>query len=234
MDTLTQQQAKRLSPLQVLKEADELMLHEIYSSIQGESSFAGRPCTFIRTTACHLRCTYCDTPHAFHEGTPWTHESVMREVRRLGYPLVELTGGEPLLQAATLPLMKQLADEKFEVLLETSGSLDISAVDPRVVRIVDFKAPSSGEEGANAYANVEHLTRRDEVKLVLANKEDYAWAKSLLQEYDLSESCTVLVGPVFGKLEAARLAQWVMDDHLPVRVQIQLHKVLWDPKARGV
>jgi len=224
---------RRLRPLQGAPEGS-VVLHEIYASIQGESSYAGLPCTFIRTTACHLRCNYCDTPHAFTQGEPWTLQAIHRSVRRLGHNLVEITGGEPLLQNSVLPLMSQLCDAGHRVLLETSGSLDISSVDPRVVRIVDFKTPSSGELSANRYENIEVLTNTDEVKLVLGDRADYEWARDLIAKHKLNEKCTVLLGTIFGELENSRLAQWIVEDQLPVRMQIQMHKAIWHPQARGV
>jgi len=215
-------------------DAQTLVLHEIYASIQGESTYAGQPCTFVRTTACNLRCSYCDTPHAFTQGRPYSLDQTFAQVASLGLPLVEVTGGEPLLQPAANPLMSRLCDAGYSVLLETSGSLDISAVDPRVVRIVDFKTPSSGEEQANLWSNVDALRRKDEVKLVLGNRQDYDWAKDLIERCDLPARCTVLMGSVFGQLPAGTLAQWIVEDRLPVRQQLQMHKYIWDPAARGV
>lgn len=225
--------ARRLGPLRLAPEGG-LVLHEIYASIQGESTWAGWPCTFVRTAACHLRCRYCDTPHAFSQGQPFGMEAIYEAVRALGLPLVEVTGGEPLLQPNVLPLMAGLADAGYRVLLETSGSLDISGVDARVVRIVDFKTPSSGEEAANRYDNAAHLRPHDEVKLVLGDRTDYDWAKDLITRLDLSNRCTVLLGPVWNALEPARLAAWMVEDALPVRMQVQMHKYIWDPKTRGV
>jgi len=223
----------RLRPLGQATE-DTLMVHEIYASIQGESTWAGEPCTFIRTTACHLRCTYCDTPHAFTEGKAVSTDEILQAVQTLGIPTVEITGGEPLLQPGVPPLCKRLCDEGFRVLLETSGSLDIRTVDPRVIRIVDFKTPGSGEEGANLYGNIEALTPHDEVKLVLCGEEDYRWAVNLLRTHDLAKRCTVLLGPVFGRLAPSELAAWIVRDRIPVRMQIQMHKSIWAPEARGV
>jgi 7-carboxy-7-deazaguanine synthase len=222
--------ARRLKPLDNAPK-DGLVLHEIYASIQGESTYAGLPCTFIRTTACHLRCHYCDTPHAFMEGRHYTTDEIRQEVQRLGPKLVELTGGEPLLQANVHPLMQQLADDGYTVLLETSGSLDISTTDPRVIKIVDFKTPSSGEDAANLWSNLEHLTSRDEVKLVLGNRDDYEWAKQTIPKI---QRATILLGVVWGELDNQDLARWILEDRLPVRMQVQLHKYIWDPKARGV
>ncbi len=225
--------AKRLRPLAGLA-PDTLLVHEIYASVQGESTHVGQPCVFVRTTACNLRCRYCDTPHAFVEGTPWRLEDIEAEVARFGLPLVEVTGGEPLLQPLALVLMRRLCDLGYEVLLETGGSLDIGEVDPRVVRIVDFKAPSSGELAANRYANIALLRPCDEVKLVVGDRADYEWARTLIAEHRLSERCSVLVGPVFGAVAPRELVEWILEDKLPVRFQLQLHKHIWDPATRGV
>lgn len=225
--------ATRLRPLSGLAPGS-LLVHEIYASIQGESTFAGVPCTFVRTTACNLRCRFCDTAHAFFEGRAMTLAEVLSEVERQGLRLVELTGGEPLLQPGSLELMSALCDRGYRVLLETSGSLDVRPVDPRVVKIVDLKAPASGEEPSNRYDNVDALLPHDEVKLVLADRDDYEWARRKIAQLDLARRCTVLLGPVFGRLEPRELASWVVADRLPVRMQVQLHKYVWDPKARGV
>jgi 7-carboxy-7-deazaguanine synthase len=224
---------KRLRPLVGAPEGS-LVLHEIYASIQGESTYAGLPCTFVRTTACHLRCRWCDTPHAFTEGRPWSMTEILREVERLGLPLVEITGGEPLLQPKVLDLMRQLCDRGYQVLLETSGALDVRPVDARVVKIVDLKAPGSGEEGSNLYENMQHLSSRDEVKIVLADRADYEWAKAQMVRFGLTSRATVLFSTVFGRLEPKTLATWIVEDKLPVRFQLQQHKYVWDPKTRGV
>jgi len=222
-----------MKPLERAK-SGELLIHEIYGSIQGESSFAGLPCTFVRTTTCHLRCTYCDSPHAFTQGESMTPDAVFAEVERLGIRLVELTGGEPLLQEGVYPLMTRFCDAGYTVLLETSGSLDISRVDSRVVKIVDFKTPSSGEVDHNHYENIEKLSKRDEIKFVMGNREDYLWARALMQEHGLSERSQVLMGTVFGKLDPLRLVEWIVEDRLEARMQLQMHKYIWDPKERGV
>jgi len=224
---------RRLKPLENLP-ADGLMLHEVYASVQGESTYAGVPCTFVRTTACHLRCSYCDTPHAFTQGSPWTLEAVVEEVKGLGISLVEITGGEPLLQENVYPLMTRLCDEGHTVLLETSGACDISGVDPRVVRIMDLKTPSSGELAANLWENLEHLTPKDEVKFVVGSREDYLWCREVLERYDLAKRATVLMGVVFSELEPRDLVEWIVEDRLPVRMQLQMHKYIWDAKERGV
>lgn len=233
LKTARQTPEKRLRPL-AQAPADGLVVHEIYASIQGESSYVGLPCTFVRTTACNLRCRWCDTPHAFTQGEPMSLDAVVARVQELGVKLVELTGGEPLLQENVLPLMRRLCDLGYTVLLETSGSVDIRPVDPRVVRIVDFKAPASGEVESNLIDNVQALTSRDEVKLVLADRADYEWARDFMKRHELASRCALLMSPVWGELEPQALARWILEDHLPVRMQVQLHKVVWDPKARGV
>ena len=230
---VTDRLAKRMKPLSRVAPG-ELLIHEIYASIQGESSFAGLPCTFVRTTTCHLRCSYCDSVHAFTQGESMTEDAIVAEVERLGVRLVEVTGGEPLLQPRVYPLMTRLCDAGYTVLLETSGSLDISQVDERVVKIVDFKTPSSGEVDENYYENIEKVTRRDEVKFVLGSREDYLWARALIEEHALSERCQVLMGTVFGKLQPVDLVDWIVEDRLDVRMQLQMHKYIWDPKERGV
>ena len=211
-----------------------VVVHETYASIQGESSHAGRPCVFVRLTACHLRCVWCDTPHAFYEGVRKPVADVVRETLAFGIPLVEVTGGEPLLQPGVHPLMTALADAGCTVLLETSGSLDVSTVDPRVRRIVDVKGPGSGESERHLWSNLEHLREGDELKFVLADRADYEWARACVRTRDLPSRCTVLFGPVWGRLEARALAEWIVADKLPVRFQVQLHKYVWDPDARGV
>ncbi len=224
---------KRLRPLAGAA-PDSLVLHEIYASVQGESTYAGLPCVFVRTTACNLRCRWCDTPHAFQEGRAYTLPEVLAEVEKHGLRLVELTGGEPLLQPMSLVLMRELCDRGYTVLLETSGSIDVRPVDPRVVKIVDLKAPGSGEEARNLYDNLGWLTPRDEVKVVLADRADYEWAKAQLERFSLAERGPILLSTVFGKLDPRDLARWIVEDRLPVRLQLQQHKYIWDPKARGV
>jgi 7-carboxy-7-deazaguanine synthase len=225
--------AARLRPLEGIG-ADRLLLHEIFGSIQGESTHAGRPCTFVRTTACNLRCTYCDTRHAFKGGTSYSLGEVHAAVDGLGLSVVEITGGEPLLQPAVLPLMQQLCDAGYTVLLETSGSLSVAAVDPRVHKIIDLKTPSSGELAANDLTNLQRLSRLDEVKFVLGSRADYDWAKQVLQAHRLADKATVLMGTVFDTVPLAELAAWIVADRLPVRMQLQLHKYIWDPQRTGV
>src|SRR5688572_2063240 len=214
---------------------DVLIIHEIYASIQGESSFAGLPCTFVRTTGCNLRCSWCDTPQAFHGGTKMARAEVLEKALGLNTPLVELTGGEPLLQAAVLPLMRELCDAGKTVLIETSGERDISAVDPRVHRIVDLKAPGSGESAKNRWENLAHLTPRDELKLVLKDRSDYEWAREQVRTRALAERVKhVLFSPVHGTLDPRQLVDWVLADQLPVRVNLQLHKYVWGADKQGV
>lgn len=214
---------------------DLLVIHEIYASIQGESSFAGLPCTFVRTSGCNLRCSWCDTPQAFHGGTKMSRAEVLAKALAFDTPLVELTGGEPLLQAGTLPLLRELCDAGKTVLIETSGERDISAIDPRVHRIVDLKAPGSGEAAKNRWENLAHLTQRDEVKFVLKDRADYAWARDVVQRENLAARVhQVLVSPVHGALDPKDLVAWVLEDKLPVRVNLQLHKYIWGAEAQGV
>lgn len=214
---------------------DQIRIHEIYESIQGESTFAGLPCTFVRLSRCNLRCRWCDTPQAFEGGTQMPRAEVLDKALSFGTPLVELTGGEPLLQAAAIPLLKELCDAGRTVLLETSGERDISEVDPRVHRIVDLKAPGSDESQRNRWENIEHLTGRDEVKLVLSDRGDYDWAKGVIEEHRLAERVNaVLLSCVWGELEPKDLVRWVLEDKLPVRIQMQMHKVIWDADTQGV
>ncbi len=211
-----------------------LRVNEIFYSIQGESTYTGRPCVFVRMTACNLRCRWCDTEYAFHEGEALTIEQVLEKVRAYKCPLVEITGGEPLLQEDVHPLIDRLLLEGFEVLIETGGSLDVSGLDARVVKIVDLKAPGSGMEHRNNLDNLRYLDRKDQIKFVVADRRDYEWAKRMMVEHGLAEKAQVLFSPVFGELHPRELAEWILADRLPVRLQIQLHKFLWDPNQRGV
>jgi 7-carboxy-7-deazaguanine synthase len=225
-----------------------LMINEIFYSIQGESTWAGLPCLFIRLTGCHLRCRYCDTAYAFHEGRRQTLDDIITQTHRLApdCPLVEVTGGEPLLQPAIHPLMSRLCDTGKTVLLETSGACDITPCDPRVIRIMDLKTPASGESNRNLFANIDHLTPRDEIKFVLCSRDDYTWARSIIDQYNLASRVRAILlsavaeippnADIAGSpsLSLRDLAQWVLQDHLPVRLQTQLHKLIWDPTTRGV
>ena len=248
--------------------ADALVVNEIYLSLQGESTFAGLPCIFARLTACNLRCSYCDTAYAFTEGEKKPLADVLEEIHRLAapfgaaakaqrvsghrMPLIELTGGEPLLQPTVLPLMKTLCDEGFTVLIETSGAHDIAKVDPRVRRIMDLKCPSSGEEPRNRWGNLQHLKDTDEIKFVIGTREDYEWAKQKIAEHKLESVCPLLfswvqplapgqqdkslkkVPPGQTPISRRELAERIIADALPVRFQAQLHKVIWAPDQRGV
>lgn len=211
-----------------------LHLSEIFISLQGEGTRAGRPCVLVRLAGCNLRCRWCDTRYAFDEGTPTAVQAVLDRVAELHCPLVELTGGEPLLQPDSLELLRRLADAGYEVLLETSGERDIAPVDPRVVRIVDVKCPGSGMAERNRWENLEQLRPHDEVKFVLAGSEDYDYARDVIARYDLARRCTVLMGAVAGELDPAELAAWIVRDRLPVRLQVQLHRILWPGADRGV
>lgn len=214
---------------------DWLVIHEIYASIQGESTFAGLPCTFVRTTGCNLRCVWCDTPQAFRGGTRMRRQDVLARALALGTPLVELTGGEPLLQPGVRPLMTELCDAGKTVLVETSGEADVAGVDPRVHKIMDLKCPGSGESARNRWTNLEHIRPSDEIKFVLADRTDYEWMRSAVVERALpAKTPNLLASAVFGKLATRDLVGWVLQDRLPVRVQVQLHKVIWSPDATGV
>jgi len=233
MDSGSQSHAQRLRPL-AGKATGTLVIHEIYRSLQGESTFAGLPCVFVRLTACHLRCVYCDTPHAFNQGEAMSVDVVVARALALGDDLVEITGGEPLLQREVHPLMSRLADAGKTVLLETSGALDTSAVDPRVRVILDLKTPGSGEAEANVWSNIEHLKPGDEVKFVVCDRADFDWAVNVVREHRLTERCPVLFSAAFGQVNPTDLAAWILESRLPVRLQPQQHKILWDPNARGV
>ncbi len=212
-----------------------LKVNEIYLSVQGESTWAGLPCVFVRLTACDLRCSYCDTEYAFYEGSKKSLEVILDEVFAFDCSLVEITGGEPLLQKNVLPLMTALCDADRTVLIETSGAHDISPVDPRVHRIMDLKTPSSGEVGRNLYSNIAHLNHRDEVKFVIGSREDYEWSREQIERHELAERVrAVLLSPVFGNIQPREIVEWMLEDRLPARFQLQLHKFIWEPRARGV
>ncbi len=219
----------------VAMNAETLIINEIYQSVQGESTWAGLPCVFVRLTFCDLRCTYCDTAYAFYKGEKTNLSKIIEQVLAYKCPLVEITGGEPLLQKNVLPLMRELCDHGLTVLIETSGAHDISRIDPRVHRIMDLKTPSSGESHRNRLENIPYLNRGDEVKFVLGSREDYLWAKAQIQTYNLAERCgAVLFSPVFGKIEPCSIVEWLLADKLPVRFQLQLHKFIWAPETKGV
>ncbi|MDA0692255.1 MAG: radical SAM protein [Nitrospinae bacterium] len=211
-----------------------LKIHEIFKSIQGESSHTGLPCVFVRLTGCNLRCTWCDTEYAFYEGKGMTIEDVVDAVDQFGISLVEITGGEPLMQKEAIPLMQTLLGKNYTVMLETGGALPINEVPEQVVKIMDLKCPGSGEESKNNYENLRHLTLKDEVKFVILDREDYDWSKKILNEYSIHKNAQVLFSPVYEKLDLKDLAQWILEDNLPVRLQTQLHKVIWSKDAIGV
>jgi 7-carboxy-7-deazaguanine synthase len=211
-----------------------MKINEIYLSIQGESSYAGLPCVFVRLTYCNLRCTYCDTEYAFYEGKDMTVDDVIASVLGYDCPLVEVTGGEPLLQKDVFPLMDRLIDSGRTVLLETGGSLDIAPVHPRVIKILDLKCPSSGESQHNLYSNLDKLQPHDEIKFVIGTREDYLWSKEMIEKFDLAIRFPILFSTVFRQLEPHQLVDWVLQDNLRVRFQLQMHKYIWDPARRGV
>ncbi|MHC1741925.1 MAG: radical SAM protein [Syntrophobacteraceae bacterium] len=213
-----------------------LRVSEIFHSIQGESSYAGWPCSFVRLSGCNLRCSYCDTRYAHDEGTVMEVSEILQRVDAQSCDLVEVTGGEPLLQSETHRLVRELADRGRRVLVETNGSMDISELDPRSVVIMDVKCPSSGQSHCNDLANLGRLRPADEVKLVIGDREDYEFARELLGGFRSGglKQNTVHFSPVFGKMEPSRLVQWILDDRLCVRLNLQLHKFIWDPNRRGV
>lgn len=219
----------------VRRPADSVVVKEIYLSLQGESSYQGVLCSFVRLTGCHLRCSWCDSAFAFQGGDRLGVAEVVRRVKALGAPTVEVTGGEPLLQPGVYPLLEALLDEKLTVLLETSGAIDVRLVPKAVHKIVDLKAPSSGESDRNDLRNFESMNERDELKFVLGSREDYEWSVGMIRRHRLAaRPFALLFSTVFGRLEPRALAEWIIADRLPVRFQLQQHKVLWAPDARGV
>lgn len=204
-----------------------LRLTEIFYSLQGETRTVGLPTVFVRLTGCPLRCTYCDSAYAFHGGTWYEIDAILAEVARLGAHYVTVTGGEPLAQKPCISLLEKLCDAGYEVSLETSGAMDISTVDPRVIKVVDIKTPASGEVAKNRFENLDYLLPHDQLKIVICNQEDYVWAKSVIDQYQLLDRCEVLLSPSFEQQNPGELANWIINDRLPVRLQIQLHKYLW-------
>ena len=212
-----------------------LTINEIFYSIQGESTRAGIPCVFVRLTACDLRCTWCDTPYAFYEGRKMSVDEVAAAVERHNCSLVEITGGEPLLQDDVYPLMERLLAAGHTVMLETGGHRPIDRVPASVVKIVDVKCPASGEAGKNDWKNLERLAAHDEVKFVVQDRADYEFARGVIAQHDLpSRAAAILMSPVHGVLDPKRLSEWMLADHLPARLQLQLHKFIWHPNTRGV
>ncbi len=207
---------------------------EIFASIQGESTYAGLPCVFVRMTGCNLRCFYCDTTYAYEEGIEMSEDEIIERVKSYGINLVEITGGEPLLQRDVLSLMERLLDNGFAVLLETNGSESIQDVDKRVVIIMDIKTPKSGMFDKMDLTNLKHLKPRDEVKFVAADREDYEWVKKFIRDYALPDKCKILLSPAYGTLLPEDLSKWIIEDRLPVRLNLQLHKYIYDADKRGV
>jgi 7-carboxy-7-deazaguanine synthase len=217
-----------------------LRVTEIFHSIQGESTWAGLPCTFIRLTGCPLRCVWCDTEYSFHGGEKMTLDAIIARAEEIGTPVVEITGGEPLIHRNAFVLAERLLERGFTVLIETSGAIDISPLDPRTHRIMDLKCPGSGEESRNLWSNLDHLTERDEVKFVIAGRADYEWARDVIRGRGLDQRVAggtlraLLFSPVWGSMDFRELAEWVLEDRLPVRYQIQLHKIIWGADVHGV
>ncbi len=207
--------------------ADRLRINEIFHSLQGEADSVGFPTVFVRLTGCPLRCGYCDTEYAFHAGEWLDLEAILHKVRSFGASHVCVTGGEPLAQPNCLKLLERLCDEGFAVSLETSGALDVAAVDGRVSRVIDVKTPGSGEAARNRIENFAHLSRRDQLKFVICSREDYDWSKAFVREHELAARCQILYSPSYQQLSSTQLADWILADRLPVRFQIQLHKILW-------
>lgn len=211
--------------------SESLRVTEIFHSLQGEARTVGWPTVFVRLTGCPLRCVYCDTAYAFKGGESLSLDQILARVADFGARHVTVTGGEPLAQRGCLELLQQLCDQGYEVSLETSGALDVEGVDPRVSKVMDLKTPSSGESGRNRYENIEHLSPRDQVKFVIGDQADYSWSLEKVREYDLPDRCEVLFSPVAEVMPASQLAEWILRDRLPVRFQLQLHKILWGDEA---
>ena len=215
-------------PVEAAASAERLKITEIFLSLQGEARQAGWPTVFVRLTGCPLRCQYCDTAYAFHGGEWWTIDDVLAEVAKQGVRHVCVTGGEPLSQKRCIGLLQRLCDAGYEVSLETSGAIDITEVDPRVSRVLDIKTPDSQEVHRNLWSNLAQLTPHDQIKFVICSREDYNWAKSILEEHRLVQTCEVLFSPSYAQVSPRELADWIVGDRLPVRFQMQLHKLLWN------
>ncbi len=211
-----------------------LKINEIYFSVQGESTHAGLPCVFVRLTYCNLRCTYCDTEYAFYEGKDMSMEDILTEIKKYDCDVVEITGGEPLIQKEVLPLMQILCDSGYKVLIETGGSLPIENIDQRVHVIMDLKCPSSKMMKKNRYENLQFIKPIDELKFVIGSREDYEWSKEIIEKYQLQGRCEILFSVVFESLKPVELVNWIIEDSLKVRFQLQMHKFIWDPKKKGV
>ncbi|MBW7899340.1 7-carboxy-7-deazaguanine synthase [Candidatus Brocadiaceae bacterium B188] len=211
-----------------------MKINEIFKSIQGETSYAGLPCTFIRITGCNLRCSYCDTTYAYEKGTAMPIGSILERVAGFKTKLVCITGGEPLSDKDTPSLIEELLSINYTILVETNGSYDIRMIPQKAIKIMDIKCPDSGASHLMHWQNIRYLTKRDEIKFILCSRDDYEWAKGVIAEYRLSEVAQVLIGTVFNALPPRTVVQWILEDNLPVRFQLQLHKYIWDPQARGV
>ena len=211
-----------------------MKINEIFKSIQGESSFAGIPTVFVRLTGCNLRCQWCDTKYAYDEGVDLTVDEVIGRVNAFGLQFAQITGGEPLLQEEVYELMDRLLNMDYNVSFETNGSINLSSVDKRVVKIIDIKCPSSSESDRMDFGNINYLTKSDEIKFVIKDRDDYNWAKEIIDRYNVIKRCNILISPVYGEIEPRQLADWILEDNLNVRLQIQLHKLIWRPEMRGV
>jgi len=210
-----------------------LKINEIFYSIQGESSYNGMPCIFIRLTYCNLRCSYCDTEYSFYEGKDMSIKNILKKIKRYNCKLVEVTGGEPLLQKESINLMKELIKENYAVMLETGGSLPIKDVPKKVIKIIDFKCPTSEMADKNDWSILDDMAEHDEIKFVIGNQDDYNWSKEKIRDYKL-ENKTILFSPVYDVLDSKKLSEWILKDGLNVRMQIQLHKHIWNPETKGV
>ena len=215
-------------------ESKMLKVNEIYLSVQGESSYTGLPCVFVRLTGCNLRCIWCDTAYAFYEGKSMSIDEIVGKVKNFGVKLIEITGGEPLMQENVYPLMNGLIEKGFQVLLETGGSLSLEKVPRDIIKIMDIKCPGSGEHKNNNLDNLKFLETKDEVKFVILNRHDYEWSRDLIHKYKIHEIAHILISPVYDKLELKEIVKWILEDKLPVRLQTQLHKVIWDENTIGV
>ena len=212
----------------------KLKINEIYYSVQGESTFMGKPCIFIRLTYCNLRCSYCDSEYTFHEGKDMYIKDILKKIEQYPCNLVEVTGGEPLFQKNCIKLLTELINKKYNVLLETSGSLSIENVPKEVINIIDFKCPSSKMEKKNFWDNINFIKNKDQIKFVIGNKEDYEWSKNKILEFNLDSKCEILLSPVYNEIESKEIVNWILEDNLNVRFQMQLHKEIWPESDRGV
>ena len=212
----------------------KLKINEIFHSIQGESSYTGLPCIFIRLTYCNLRCSYCDTEYAFYEGSDMTIKEILNKIEKYPTNLVMVTGGEPLIQKGCIDLMNQLLKKNYEVMIETSGSLSLDKVPKNVIKIVDFKCPTSNMKDKNDWTIIKDINQEDEIKFVIGNRQDYDWSKEMIKEYNLNKICPILFSPVYDKINMEDLSKWILEDGIKVRLQIQLHKHIWDADKKGV